>query len=67
MDSIIFKNANVRFYLSYGMKITLKSHLNKVKILSLCPQRFKDVALSHNVANTFVVVYRCKCMALFYS
>ena len=37
----IYKSTNIRFYLSYDIKITLKSHFcrNNVMILSLCTQR----------------------------
>ena len=37
----IKKSTNVRFYLSYGIKITLKSHFcpKNVILLSLCTQR----------------------------
>ena len=35
-------DTNNRFYLSYDIKITLKSHFlrKKVKVLSLCTQRY---------------------------
>ena len=41
INSIILKSTNIRFYLSYDIKITLKSHFcrNNVMILSLCMQR----------------------------
>ena len=40
INSIIQESMNVRFYLSYDIKITLKSHfcLKNVIILSLCMQ-----------------------------
>ena len=40
-NSQLFKSTNVRFYLSYDIKITLKSHFwrKNVIILSLCTHR----------------------------
>ena len=51
---------NVRFYLSYGIKITLKSHFwHKIVInLLLCTQRCYG---RHNVSRKFY------CMVLFHS
>ena len=51
--SLIFnknKSTNVRFYLSYGIKITLKSHLccKNVILLSLCTHRCYG---RHNVSS----------------
>ena len=59
----------LRFYLSYDIKITLKSHFchKKVIILSLCTQHCYG---RHNVFPKIykpLVVYRFYCMALFYS
>ena len=47
---------NVRFYLSYDLKITLKSHFlrKKVIILSLCTQRCYE---PHDVSRNFVNHY----------
>ena len=60
---------NVRFYLSYDIKITLTSHfcLKNVIILSSCTQRCYE---RHDVSQKSVkplVVYRFYCMALFHS
>ena len=44
-NKVKYKSTNVRLYLSYGIKITLKSLFcnKKVIILSLYMQRFMDV------------------------
>ena len=49
---------NVRFYLSYDIKITLKSHFcrNNVLILSLCMQRCYG---RHSVSQKSVNHYSC--------
>ena len=55
---------NVRFYLSYDIEITLKSHFCRkdVILLSLMTQRCYG---SHNIKP--LVVYRFYCIELFHS
>ena len=35
LPSILYKSTNVRFYLSYGIKITLKSHFWRKNVINL--------------------------------
>ena len=53
-----YKSTDVRFYLSYEIKITLKSHFCRKNgfILSLCMQRYYE---RHNVTRKFVNHYSC--------
>ena len=62
-------STDVRFYLSYDIKITLKSNFCRINviIMPLCTQRCYG---RHNVPRKSVkemVVYRFNCMVLFHS
>ena len=64
------KSTKVRFYLSYDVKITLKSHFccKNVIVLSLCTicNDVMDVIRFPKICNS-LVVNRFYCMALFHS
>ena len=63
-----YMSMNVRFYLSYEIMITLKSHFcrENIKMLSLCLQGSYG---RHNVSRTSIkplVVYQFYCMVLYH-